>query len=171
MLQNSSTQSVFKLQGLSNTISLQTARWALSRIHGMDYKREIGKRLRAERDKLDISLEELQTRLGNKLSKSRVSNYEQGLRLPKPGEIKILADFYGVPGSYLMCLDEDGDMNQEEMDFLRNYRRLPENERKAYARRIQVMALAYRDPLPDEKLPKTYRVRPRIARMKRARTA
>ncbi len=124
----------------------------------MNYKKEIGKRIRAERDALKWSLETLAQKTAGArsgpLSKSRISNYEQGLRLPGPREIKVLAQTLQADAAYLMCLDTGEDeMNKEEMDLLRNYRRLPENERLAYSRRIDSLAQLYRDPLPDEKLP------------------
>lgn len=132
----------------------------VSTIPAMNYKREVGKRIRAERDKLGISLEEQERKmlqkLGKTLPKSRVSNYEQGLRLAGPAEITLLAEFYEVPAAYLGCLDGEGNVTKEEYDLLRNYRRLPENERLSYWRRLDTLAQAYRDPLPDEKLPQAF---------------
>lgn len=151
------TQHVFRHNKFLNTISLRTVRDVAFRIQAMNYKKEIGKRIRAERDKKKLSLDEqardMLAKVGNTLSKSRVSNYEQGIRLAGPGEIRLFSRYYGVPAAYLGCLEEEGDMTREEFTLLRNYRALPENERLAYFRRIETLALTYRDPLPDEKLP------------------
>lgn len=134
----------------------------------MNFKKEIGRRIRAEREKVidpgtgkAISLEEQSRRIKDQfgviLSKSRVSNYEQGLRLAKPGEIRVLAKFYGASAAYLGCLDvEEDEVTQDEMDLLRNYRKLPENERRSYLRRIAALAMIHSDPLPDERLPKAF---------------
>lgn len=88
-----------------------------------DYKKEAGRRLREARNNLNLTLEELSARVGKLLSPSRLSNYEQGIRM------------IGVKEA-----------------LLRNFRALPEKDRNAYARRIEVLALAYREPVPDERL-------------------
>lgn len=85
------------------------------------------------------------------LSPSRISNYEQGLRLLKPREARILGKALDADPAYLMCLEGD-DMLPDEVELLRNYRALPEKERKAYSRRIGALALVYKEPVPDEKL-------------------
>lgn len=102
----------------------------------------------------------MKIKIGKTLSASRVSNYEQGLRMPKPEEAKLLGEFYGVPAAYIMCLDAEDEMNKEEFEMLRDYRRLPENERRDYARRIQALALVYRDAMPDERLPAGIKAKP-----------
>lgn len=116
----------------------------------MDYKGEIGKRIRAARAKLEISLEELSRRTGGKLSKSRIGNYEQGLRMPGPLEANTLAAALGVDAAYLMCLQTV--FTAKAIELMRNWEALPEKERLEYFRRIEVLALAYRQPVPDEKL-------------------
>lgn len=122
----------------------------------MNFKKESGKRIRAARANLDggrgITLDELSKRTNGVLSASRISNYEQGLRLPKPQDALILGQALGVAASHLMCLEGEEEMLPEESDLLRNWRALPENERNAYARRIQALALVYRDAVPDEKV-------------------
>lgn len=44
-------------------------------------------------------------------------------------------------------------MTVQEQELLKNFRALPERDRNDYARRIEVLALAYREPVPDERLP------------------
>jgi len=122
----------------------------------MNFKKETGKRIREARANANggrgITLDELSERTKHVLSSSRISNYEQGLRLPKPQDALILGQALGVSAGHLMCLEGEEDMLPEESDLLRNWRALPENERNAYARRIQALALVYRDAVPDEKV-------------------
>ena len=116
----------------------------------MNYKEQIGKRIRAARESLNLSLEELSKRTDRKLSKSRIGNYEQGLRMPGPAEANILAAALGVDAAYLLCLQQV--FTQQAIELMRNWQALPENDRLDYFRRIQVLALAYRQPVPDEHL-------------------
>lgn len=122
----------------------------------MNWKKKIGERIKAARTAKGLSLEELSERTGRVLSASRISNYEQGTRLCKPQQAAILAPHLGVTASHLQCLDargeEDDEMSPEAKRLLRGWEALPENERMAYLRRIETLALAYRDPVPDENL-------------------
>lgn len=74
----------------------------------MNFKKESGKRIRAARANLDggrgVTLDELSRRTNGVLSASRISNYEQGLRLPKPQDALILGQALGVTAGHLMCL-------------------------------------------------------------------
>ncbi len=134
----------------------------------MKWKQEIGRRLQSARvaklrpDGKKWSLEDLSKATDGLLSKSRISNYEQGVREPGPREASILADVLGVSAAWLLCLEDD--MDKEETEFFRNWKALPENERRGFARRIAALALAYMEPLPDEKLqhiPKTPKIKAR----------
>jgi transcriptional regulator with XRE-family HTH domain len=119
----------------------------------MDYKKESGRRLRKARTDKGLTLKELSGKLGNILSESRLSNYEQGIRMIGTAEALAVYRVLGVQPSYLLCVDiEEGDMTPQEIELLKDFRTLPANERQAYARRIQVLALAYREPVPDERL-------------------
>jgi transcriptional regulator with XRE-family HTH domain len=119
----------------------------------MDYRKESGKRLRAARVGKNLTLDELSRRIGGGLSASRLSNYEQGLRMLGVRESLALYSVLGVSPAHLLCVDiEEGDMTSQETELLRNFRALPERDRNDYARRIGVLALAYREPVPDEKL-------------------
>lgn len=120
----------------------------------MNYKKEAGKRLRAAREAKGWTLKQLSVRLGNILSESRLSNYEQGIRMLGVREALALYGVLGVQPSYLLCVDvEEGDMTPQEIELLKNFRALPEKDRNDYSRRIGVLALAYREPVPDERLP------------------
>lgn len=99
-----------------------------------------------------MTLDQLSRDTGGELSGSRISNYEQGLRYPKPDQIIKLASALGESPAYLGCLDIGDDMTEEEQRLIRNFRALPEKDRKDYARRIESIALLYKEPTPDEKL-------------------
>jgi transcriptional regulator with XRE-family HTH domain len=116
----------------------------------VDYKVEIGKRIRTAREALNLSLEELSKRTGGKLSKSRIGNYEQGLRMPGPAEANTLATALGVDAAHLLCLQRV--FTDRAIELMRNWSALPEKDREEYFRRIQVLALAYLQPVPDEHL-------------------
>ena len=135
----------------------------------MDYKKEIGRRIRRARVGLNMTLGEVSRDTDGLLSGSRISNYEQGLRYPGPEEILKLAAVLGESAAYLMCLDSGEDVNEEEQKLLRNWRALPEKDRNDYARRIASMALIYKDAMPDEKL-RGWSVKDKAAAVKPAKS-
>lgn len=121
----------------------------------MNWAKEIGKRLRSAREAMNhgsgISLQELSKLTDGVLSPSRISNYEQGIRLLKPQEARILGKALNSDPAYLMCL-EGGEMLPEEVDLLSNWRALPEKDRRDYSRRISALALVYKEPVADERV-------------------
>ena len=132
----------------------------------MNRRKEQSRRLRESRAAKGLTLRAASERMNGRISPSRLSNYEQGLRLLKPPEAVALAPVLGVKASYLLCVEGE-EMKQEEVDLLRNWGALPENERKQYARRIEVLALAYREPVADERVAKklgTIRPKTRVPR-------
>jgi transcriptional regulator with XRE-family HTH domain len=116
----------------------------------MDYKVEIGRRIAAARIKRNWSQQDLSEATKGVLSKSRIGMYELGLRMPGPFEANTLAAALGVDAAYLMCLSQV--FTQQAIELMRNFMALPEKDRNDYFRRIEVLALAYRQPVPDEKL-------------------
>jgi transcriptional regulator with XRE-family HTH domain len=65
-----------------------------------------GERLRAARTAKGWSLPELSQRTGGRLSKSRISNYEQGLRQMAPDVAAVLAEaLESVTAPWLLCED------------------------------------------------------------------
>jgi transcriptional regulator with XRE-family HTH domain len=124
----------------------------------MNWKKEIGKRVRKARTDKGWTLGKLSEETSHVLSPSRISNYEQGLRLLKAPDATILAKALGVTASHLQCLDikpakeGDDEMSPEATRLLKSWGALPENDRMDYLRRIETLALAYRDPVPDEQL-------------------
>ena len=122
----------------------------------MDYKKAAGRRLQAARQKKGLTLDALSKATKGLLSKSRLGNYEQGIRMIGVEETLALAPVLGVNPAHLLCVDEeDGEMTPQEKDLLRDFRALPENDRADYSRRIGVLAMAYKEPVPDERLHKS----------------
>lgn len=118
-----------------------------------DWKRRIGARLQELRDLKGWSLEQLARETRDRLKKSRISNYEQGTRLPGPEEASILGEALGEAPAHILCLDDDMPaLSKLEADLIRNLRALPENERAQYADRIAALASAYKKPVPDKRV-------------------
>lgn len=119
----------------------------------LDFAKIIGVRIRKCRGEKGWTLGELSAKTGGTLSLQRISNYEQGRRTPGPAEAKILAKALGTRAAWIMALEEtQTQLTKEEESLVKHWRVLPENERMAYARRIEQLAMVYRDPVPDEKL-------------------
>jgi transcriptional regulator with XRE-family HTH domain len=88
----------------------------------MDLTKKIGQRLRAARQAQGLSLSDLSGRTGS-LSKSRISNYEQGIRRMGLEEAHELSLALGsVSATYLLCLDDKDPLSQEERYLLDRYR-------------------------------------------------
>lgn len=81
----------------------------------LELSTQIGERLRAERKAQNLSLSELSERTNGRLSKSRISNYEQGIRRMGLEESRILSEALGtVSPMYLLCLEDE-----QEIETLR----------------------------------------------------
>ncbi|GAB0147962.1 helix-turn-helix domain-containing protein [Marichromatium gracile] len=88
----------------------------------MDLTKRIGQRLRAARQEQKLSLSDLSSRT-NSLSKSRISNYEQGIRrmgLEEAHELSMA--LRTVTPTYLLCLDDKGPLDAEEMRLVEFFR-------------------------------------------------
>lgn len=84
---------------------------------------QIGERLREARQRQRLSLRELSMKTGCELSKSRISNYEQGLRRLGLEEAQILSEALGdVSTAYLLCMDDASPWTPQERDLIRFYR-------------------------------------------------
>lgn len=117
------------------------------------YKKQIGKRLAQARNALGLSLSQLEEASGGVFPKSTLGNYEQGTRTPGPWDIKALAELLGTRAAFLMCLEESQLVTTpEEEKLLRNLLALPENERVAFAQKVEVSAIRYRAAVPDQAL-------------------
>ncbi|WP_273703981.1 helix-turn-helix transcriptional regulator, partial [Candidatus Accumulibacter vicinus] len=71
----------------------------------MNFKAESGRRLRQAREAKRWTLNELAAQVQG-VSASRISNYEQGIRLMRQPEAVKLAGALGVSAAHLMCVDE-----------------------------------------------------------------
>ena len=90
-----------------------------------ELSRRIGLRLRAARQARRFSLVELAARTNGHYSKSRISNYEQGLRRLSVEGAECLAEALGnVNAAYLLCVNEDEATNftQDELLLLDLFR-------------------------------------------------
>jgi transcriptional regulator with XRE-family HTH domain len=75
----------------------------------MDFKAESGRRLKLAREAKAWTLREVVAQIKG-ISESRLSNYEQGLRLMRQPEAIKLASVLGVSAAYLMCVDEGSEL-------------------------------------------------------------
>jgi transcriptional regulator with XRE-family HTH domain len=118
-----------------------------------DYKARVAQRIVEARVKKGWKPRDLRAAIGYVLSPSRLSNYEAGRRGVDSWEAHLLANALGVRASWLLCLDEGQLMlNPEEEKLLRYWRALPENERFETAKHIEVNALKYLKPVPDQQV-------------------
>jgi transcriptional regulator with XRE-family HTH domain len=89
----------------------------------MDLTQQIGQRLRGARLAQGLTLGELSARTASPLSKSRIGNYEQGIRPPGLEEARELAGALGiVSATYLLCLENAGYLSDAEQGLLRHFR-------------------------------------------------
>jgi transcriptional regulator with XRE-family HTH domain len=95
----------------------------------MTLNKKIGHRLRSARIGQKLSLSELAARTKT-LSKSRISNYEQGIRRMGIEEAQELAEALdGMTPSYLLCLDDTSPLAPEEWQLIERYRRTDQRGR------------------------------------------
>lgn len=88
----------------------------------MELTKRIGQRLRAARHEQKLSLSALSART-NALSKSRISNYEQGIRRMGLEEAHELSIALGtVTPTYLLCLDDRGPFSDQELALVDYFR-------------------------------------------------
>jgi len=96
----------------------------------VDLTKKIGLRLRDVRKRRGLSLAALSSRSGDVLSKSRISNYEQGLRRMGIEEAQTLAAALStVSATYLLCLDDDDFLSDDEQVLIERFRRADERGR------------------------------------------
>ena len=96
---------------------------------GMTLNKKIGLRLRSARTGQKLSLSDLAARTKT-LSKSRISNYEQGIRRMGIEEAQELAEALdGMTPSYLLCLDDASPLAPEEWQLVERYRGTDERGR------------------------------------------
>jgi transcriptional regulator with XRE-family HTH domain len=110
--------------------------------------RRIGERLRQARHDQGLSLSELAERTGC-YSKSRISNYEQGLRRMGLEEALVLSEALGhVSATYLLCLDDTPPLTPEESDLLARYRAADDSGRAQLKELAESLPAAKRKRAP-----------------------
>ncbi|MGE5153081.1 MAG: helix-turn-helix domain-containing protein [Bdellovibrio bacteriovorus] len=88
----------------------------------LDLTKKIGQRLRTARQAQGLSLSQL-SNLTGALSKSRISNYEQGIRRMGLEEAQQLAAaLISVTPTYLLCLEDTDPLSKEERVLVERYR-------------------------------------------------
>ena len=88
--------------------------------------RKIGERLRMARTAQGLSLSQLSALTDGALLKSRISNFEQGIRRPSVEVAVMLADvLQDVSPAYLLCLDigSDDELSPDETRLLHRFRK------------------------------------------------
>lgn len=117
----------------------------------MDYKNEIGRRIRQKRDEKGWTLPELARATDDVLTSTRIQNYETGYRMPGPSEAVILSKALGVRAAYLMAIDDiQIPITPQEEALIRNWRTMNERDRMQVYRSIETMAMQNRDPVQDQ---------------------
>lgn len=132
-------------------VSCNTDGLARYTMQGMDYKDKIAKRLRAAREERGWKLRELAEATDNIVSISRLNNYEHGARMPGPAEAVLLGEALGKRPAYILGVDDvQLPITPMEEALIKNWRTLPENERMALFRQLEVQAIAHRDPVQNQ---------------------
>jgi len=115
----------------------------LSILCDMELTKRIGLRLREARKAQNLSLAALAARTSS-LSKSRISNYEQGLRRMGLEEARELASALGtVSATFLLCLEDEGHVTERETALL-DYYRHADNRGKDTILRVAESQAGYR---------------------------
>ncbi|NBC14985.1 MAG: helix-turn-helix domain-containing protein, partial [Gammaproteobacteria bacterium] len=99
----------------------------------LELTRDIGRRLRAARHERGLSLSELAALTDGLYSKSRISNYEQGLRRPSIEAAQVLAEALVIVSAAQLLGVEGGEGNAlsaEEMRLLDAFRRVDADWRR-----------------------------------------
>ena len=85
--------------------------------------REIGERLRYARHSKGLSLGQLSGLTSGALSKSRISNYELGIRRMSVEAARLLADALGTcTPAFLLCIEDHLNLTADEIDLIQTYR-------------------------------------------------
>lgn len=116
----------------------------------MTLNKQIGQRLRSARMSQKLSLSELAARTKT-LSKSRISNYEQGIRRMGLEEAVELAEALdGMTPTYLLCLDDVSPLAPVELKLIERYRRTDDRGRETILRVAETQAEFSPPPPPPE---------------------
>jgi transcriptional regulator with XRE-family HTH domain len=103
--------------------------------------RQIGDRLRAARSGRSLSLAGLARLTGGRLTKSRISNYEQGIRRMPIESARILAAALGkVSAAHLLCVEDDLEPDDEGRALMLRYQVLSHRGRTRLLQLAQLIA-------------------------------
>lgn len=139
-------------------------------ILSMDYKKEIGRRIKTARNDRGWTLVQLSKETNDVLSDTRISNYETGERMPGPADAVVLAAALKVRAAYLMGVDDvQLQITSQEESLVRNWRTLPENQRMKFYREIEQISMAFRDPVTDSEVEKHLPRRPKAIALRRVK--
>lgn len=121
----------------------------------MDYKKEIGRRIRELREERGWTLQEMSRKTRDVLSFQRIGAYEKGDRMPGPSEAVVLAHALSCRAAYILAVDDNQlPISKQEEVLIRNWRALPENRRMSHYREIETESLQFRDPVSDQAVDK-----------------
>ncbi len=123
----------------------------------MDFKEEIGRRIKEARKEKGWTLEQLSRETRDVLSFQRIGAYESGDRMPGPAEAVILAKALQVRPAYLLAVEDTQiPLSAQEEELVKNWRTLNERDRMAFFRQVEMAALQNRDPAPSQKVKATF---------------
>ena len=117
--------------------------------YNVDLSYEIGRRIKLAREKMDLTLAGLEAHTKS-LSKSRISNWEQGTRRPGVEEARELAEVRGVSAAWLLCLDDESTLSERERTLLLIFRQTDRRGKSA----IFSIAEAQTHYISSKKIPK-----------------
>ena len=83
----------------------------------MTKKEEIGKRLKAHREKSGHSLKSLESATDGIYSASRIGNYEQGTRTMSVEAAIAIAPILGTTAAYLLCVNLSDDPVKDQPEI------------------------------------------------------
>lgn len=118
---------------------------------------QIGKRLREARLRRKLTLEGAVALLPFPLTFGALGHYERGIRpVPLPELIELARVLHTTPGEVYGLGETDMMLQQDELQLINAFRRLPLDDRQKYLERITGLAKLYGDPVPDERLPQVW---------------
>ncbi len=117
-----------------------------------EIKRLIGERIAQARRDLGWSQSELARAVG--MAPSTIGNYEQGTRMPRPGEATLLGKALGVSPAYLLAVDGDDMLLLDaEAEAIRWLRSLPPGEQQKMLKLLEGRAKLFAPDAPSKKRP------------------
>lgn len=126
-------------------------------------RKDLGRAMRNARELRGYTLEDLAAKLD--ISFGQVGHWETGRR---PIWVEDLVSVSRILHSDLPRLlqnrsgeADDLTLGEEELELIKNFRKLPLHDREQYLTRITGLAKIYGDPVPDERLPAVWSQTPK----------